>query len=168
MEQRALTVETTYLVKAEQKIPYRVSCCVLNNCRPRTCAAANMADTDVDFECLQRAKFKLDVIDQFYRRQVGKGDVEDWVLPACKVAFLTPGHEKRTIHNAIMKFAFELRDLPAQHAAGTKLLSDEGREALGHLLLTEAYVSSPREVRIHFSIFVTCLTACVRKQVGHW
>lgn len=98
-----------------------------------------MAEGDIDFECFERAKDKLRVIDRFFRRQVGKRDVQEWVLPACKTAFLTPGYKKTAIHKAVMSFASALRDLPAEHAAGTNLVSVEGREALGALLLSEAY-----------------------------
>ena len=98
---------------------------------------------EVAFECLERAKDKLRIIDRFYRRQAGKVDVEKWVLPACQEAFLSPVYTEHAIHKALLKFASELRYLSAEHAPGTPLMSIEGGEALGELLLSETYRQSP-------------------------
>lgn len=115
-----------------------------------------MAESEVEFECLERAKDKLRIIDRFYRRQVGKDDVQEWVLPACKVAFLRSGHAEHAIHKALLKFATELRDAHAEHASGTTLVSVEGGEALGELLLSEAYKPSPEEVSSNASLSRVC------------
>lgn len=101
---------------------------------------------EVVFECLERAKDKLRIIDRFYRRQAGKEDVQKWVLPACQEAFLSPVYTEHAIHKALLKFASELRYLSAEHAPGTPLMSIEGGEALGELLLSETYRRSPEEV----------------------
>lgn len=111
-------------------------------------------EVEVKFECLERAKDKLKVIDRFYRRQVGKVDVEKWVLPACRMAFLTPGHTEHVVHKAIMKFASVLRGIPAEHAAGVQLVSLEGQEELGAILLSEAYMPSRNTVSTHAMLCV--------------